>query len=103
MKYIATVLSAVVLSAPGAQAQCLSDVKICPDGQSLNRDSITCQFPLCQGEKDCSTASSGSEENYALWPYKGGGSRRRLFQPLFDVQQPELAGEGINLMISQVG
>ena len=30
-------------------------------------------------------------------------SRRRLFQPLFDGQQPELAGGGINLMISQVG
>jgi len=90
MKYIATVLSAVFLSATGAQAQCLSDVKTCPDGQTLNRDSITCKFPLCQGEKDCTTASSGSEENYALCPFKGGGGTTKVYRDAYNNCEFEL-------------
>ncbi len=50
-------------------ASCSQDVKTCPDGQTLNRDPMNnCEFPMCTGEKDCSSASTGSNENFLQCP-----------------------------------
>ena len=74
MKFSTVLVLGTILLSTGAHAQnaCPTDVKTCPDGQTLNRvPTNNCKFALCQGEKDCASASSGTEENYLICPTSG--------------------------------
>eukprot|EP00586_Coscinodiscus_wailesii_P005205 CAMPEP_0172478704 /NCGR_PEP_ID=MMETSP1066-20121228/2827_1 /TAXON_ID=671091 /ORGANISM="Coscinodiscus wailesii, Strain CCMP2513" /LENGTH=151 /DNA_ID=CAMNT_0013238509 /DNA_START=56 /DNA_END=511 /DNA_ORIENTATION=- len=64
---LASIFGSILLSFGASVQGCNQDVKVCPDGQTLNRNPTdNCNFPLCQGESDCSSASTGNQDNVLM-------------------------------------